>query len=181
MKKTRRIVVLLCISIVLMGCFAIGGGSTSLAKKDLSKVVLQLTDVPKAFSNPSVLGKETIESFYLRGDQDKIDAYAGVSYLNPEGGINLIYSVVVVFDDIESAESVYTGVASQVNSSLQMLKDDIGDESLLFRTPTGTSFTSIWRYQEAVGYVAVITRQQVGFGYDEVLAASKLMQDRLQE
>jgi len=179
--KTSRIAILVCISIFLLGCLTAGGGSRSLSKKDLDKVVLQYEDVPENFSNLSVIGEEGIEMFFPRTSEDKIDAYAGVSYLNPKDGINLIYSVVVVFDDVVSAESVYASVAGQVNSVLNLLTDEIGDESLLFKTPAGTSFTSIWRYQEAVCYAAVITKRNVSFGYDEVLAASKLMQKRLEE
>lgn len=181
MNKPVRLVIVLAISVLLMGCFAIGGASKSLAKKDLDKVVLQLHEVPETFSNPSIYGEDGIKMFFPLGDGDKIDAFAGVSYLNPQNGINMIYSVVVVFDDVESAQSVYASVAGQVNSSLHLLKDEIGDESLLFKTPAGTAFTSIWRYQEAVCYAAVITKRNVGFGYDEILAASKKMQERLAE
>lgn len=181
MSKIARPVILLAVSILLMGCFAIGGASQSLAKKDLSKVVLQLDEVPEAFSNPSIYGEEGIKMFFPLSDGDKIDAFSGVSYLNPQNGINMIYSVVVVLDDVESAQSVYANVSGQVNTQLHLLKDEIGEESLLFKTLSGTSFFSIWRYLEAVGYVAVTTKRDVGFGYKEVLAASKLMQKRLEE
>ena len=164
-----------------MGCFAIGGGSTSLAKKDLSKVVLQPDEVPETFANQSVFAEDEADRIFLHGDDDKIDSFYGVSYLNPKDGLNQIYSVVVVFDDVDSAGSVYANTSGQVNSQLHLLKDAIGEESLLFKTLSGTSFYSIWRYKEVVGWVAVLTKKQVGFGYDEVLAASKLMQERLEK
>ena len=181
MNNPARVVILLTIAVLLMGCFAFGGASTSLAKKDLSKVVLQPDDVPETFGNQSIFAEDEADRIFLHGDDDKVESFYGVSYLYPKDGLNLIYSVVVVFDDVESASSVYANTSGQVNSQLHLLKDTIGDESLLFKTLSGTSFYSIWRYQEAVGWVAVITKQQVGFGYDEILAASKLMQERLQE
>jgi hypothetical protein len=180
MNKIARLVILLLISAVVMSCVSLGGGSASLAKKDLSKVVLQPDEVPATFGNQSIFAEDEADRIFMHGDDDKVESFYGVSYLYPKDGLNLIYSAVVVFDDVESASSVYANTSGQVNSQLHLLQDAIGEESLLFKTLSGTSFYSIWRYQEAVGWVAVITKLNVGFGYDEVLDASKLMQARLE-
>jgi hypothetical protein len=164
----------------IAGCSLVGLGSKR--KMDLSKVVLQQDEVPAEFSNPSVFGDQAIGQFFPLGEDDAIDNYYGVSYLYPKDGINLIYSVVAVFDDEESASDVYKNVTGQVNSQLHHQKNKFGDESLVFTTLSGTSIFSIWRNHDKLGFIAVVTRlPDAGFGIDDVVAASKLVEARLSD
>ena len=87
----------------------------------------------------------------------------------------------MVYDEETSAKNVYTKITAPVNAQLHRLKDEIGDESLLFSNLPGTSFFSVWRHKEAIGYIALITKLQLKYGYDEIVSASKLMQARLTE
>ncbi len=170
MIRLRRFVFLILSAVVASACLL----TDSPAKKDLSTVVLQPDDVPADFSNQAIFSDQDIEHFFQLGDNDSIENYAGVSYLNPQDGLNYIYSVVVAFDDQESAESVYKNFTGQVNSQLHRQKDKIGDQSLVFSTPTGTSFYSIWRSNDMLGYVAVITRRvDIGFGFKEIVGCVK--------
>src|SRR6266498_3344361 len=121
MKKFCRISLFFLISVVLNSCVLMD--TTSLDKKDLSKVVLQQSDIPEEFSNMAIFTDKDIEMFFPHETEDKVDAYYGVSYLYPHDGLNYIYSVIAVYDDETSASSVYNKVIQQVNPKLYMLKD----------------------------------------------------------
>lgn len=180
MKKHIYLSLLVAVMLFLSGCLPEADGLT-LAKKDLSKAILQEADVPEEFRNMSIFSQQNAEMFFPRGEEDKIAGFAGASYLNPQGGLNYIYTVIIVFDDETSARNVYTNTTKQVNERMRLASEQIGDESLLYTIPSGTSFYNIWRYQEAVGYVAIITKLQTSFDQNAVVAASKLMQSRLEE
>jgi hypothetical protein len=180
MKRFVRLSLFAAMMLFLSGCMMVSE-SAALSKKDLSKVVLQEAEVPEEFRNMSIFNQQDAEMFFQRGEEDVITAYAGASYLNPQGGLNYIYSVVVVYDDETSAADVYYNVIDQVNAKMHLESDKIGDESLLYTIPSGTSFYNIWHYKEAVGYVAIITKLKTSFDRNDVIAASKLMQSRLEE
>lgn len=180
MKVLVRTILILAAGWLAAGCLLAGDGFSS--KRDLSEVVLQQEDVPAEFSNLSVFGDEGIKMFFPLGEDDAIENYYGVSYLYPKDGLNYIYSIVVEFDDEDSAKSVYANVTGQVNSKIVRQENKFADESLVYSTLSETSHFSIWRHQATLGFVALVTRLvDAGFGYREVVAASKLVESRLSE
>jgi hypothetical protein len=178
MKHIFRGAWLLVALLMTVGCMLSEFASSG--NPDLSKVVLQPDEVPVEFDNQAVYGEEGIQQFFPLGADDSIKDFYGVSYLYPKDGINMIFSVVVVLDDEESAKSVYKNVTSQVKSQLHLQKNKFGDESLVFSTLSGTSVFSVWRTGDTLGYTAITTRLvDAGFGFKEIVAASKLVQSRL--